>query len=52
MPLTHFLLLLALVILLGAMTIWLAASAGVSIPMLAVLLLAAAGVARLMARVH
>jgi H+/Cl- antiporter ClcA len=52
MPLTHFLMLLAVVVVLGAVSIWAATVAGVPFPMLAFVALVGAGVARLMTRVH
>jgi hypothetical protein len=52
MPLPHFLALVAIVIVLGAMTVWAATVAGVPLPMLALVVLTGAGIARLMTRVH
>ncbi|TDQ62258.1 hypothetical protein [Phaeovulum veldkampii] len=52
MPLPHFLFLIAAVILAAGLTLWVASQAGVSLALLAVLALVAAGLVRLMARVE
>lgn len=52
MPLPHFLILLAVVVIAAGATIWLATSSGVSIAALAVMALIGAGVVRLLARVE
>ncbi len=52
MPLPHFLILLAVVVIAAGATIWLATSSGVSIATLAVMALIGAGVVRLLARVE
>lgn len=52
MPLPHFLFLVGSVILAGAITIWLAASAGVPMPVLGLGALMAAGLLHLSMRDH
>jgi len=51
-PLPHFLLLICAVILAAAVTLWMAAKAGVPLAALAIALLGAAALARLLARVE
>ncbi|KFE36862.1 hypothetical protein [Thioclava atlantica] len=52
MPLPHFLLLILFVIVLAGLTLWAFAVSGVPVAMLALMVLIAAGVMRLMARVE
>ena len=52
MPLPHFLLLILFVIVLAGLTIWAFAASGVPMAMLGLMVLVAAGVARMMARVE
>lgn len=52
MPLPHFLLLILFVTVLAGVTIWAFAASGVPMAMLGLMVLIAAGVARMMARVE
>lgn len=52
MPLTHFLILILAVVLTAALSLWLAAKAGVPLAVLGIGALLAAGLVRLMARVE
>lgn len=52
MPLPHFLILIAVVVLAAALTLWLAAAKGVPLAALALVALVGAGLVRLMARVE
>lgn len=51
-PLPHFLLMLCVIVLAAGVTLWFALHSGISLPALGVLLLLAAGVVRLFARVE
>jgi len=52
MPLPHFLLLIAAVILAGALTVFIALHQGISLPALGLVALVAAALVRMMARVE